>query len=490
MIKNTMRSVSILVVLFTMLPSPLFAWDNNHAHPRITQKAIEIFLKTLEDGKRNTSKKEKERLAVFKAHTFYQGGEQCKFIDEGSVKEDMGKSPEQTLPLSWEDSWDIQKWGDDLCHDDQYTWLSHAYNPICQKSWDNKELYDSLINDKKKHPHALARAFNVWTKMINFKNSPDARENDLAYFTLGRLCHLVQDMTSPAHVHADFHGTGDDTEEYAEKHIDQIMNNLPPLEIKKPTTHGLRKEYPHVDLREEDNISYFIENLAYQTYRMTSYYGGKLTRKSGDAQPDSELKRMFPYNDGKRLRYHKGNQRYDPGEHMRYDPGGFIQDSWIIDKIGRYWVANRNNNDWWECPEDSGYYYLEDIDGIIPQVFKSKEHSFERIDATNLDSLEPNTQPLPQLYAERLFPLAVEWTAGLLQALYYQVTGPKDFEKKACKCGPPQERPLEDYLCNPALSSWTCWEPYVPEDCVCYFDEGQRTHCDSRFGDHAYSKCN
>ncbi|MCI5157087.1 MAG: hypothetical protein D3906_01360 [Candidatus Electrothrix sp. AUS1_2] len=85
MIKNTMHFVSILVPLLLMLPVPLFAWDNNHAHPQMTKKAIELFLKTLED-KKNTFKGDKERLAAFKEHTFYQGGEQCKCIDEGSVK--------------------------------------------------------------------------------------------------------------------------------------------------------------------------------------------------------------------------------------------------------------------------------------------------------------------------------------------------------------------------------------------------------------------
>lgn len=518
MIKNTLRSVSVLVIFLVMLPAPLCAWDNNYAHPQITQKAIELFLKTLEDDKKIVFKGDKERLAAFKEHIFYQGGEQCKFIDEGSVKEDMGKSPKQTLPFSWEDSWDIKKWGDNDCHGDKYTWLSHAYHPVSKKSWDNKGLYDSLVNDDIKYEHALHRSIRLWKNMINFKNSPDAQENRLTYFTLGRLCHLVQDMTSPAHVHADFHGTGDDVEEYAKQHIDEIMSNLPPLEIKKPTTHGLRIEHPYIeDLRKDDNIFYFIKNIAFRTYRMTSYYGGKLTRETGDAQPDSELKRMFPYNNGKGLNYDKGNQRYSPGEQLRYDPGGFIQDSWIINNVGRYWVANRNNNDWWECPEDPGYYYLEDIDGIIPEQFKSKQHSFERIDATNLDSLEPNTLPLRQLYAERLFPLAVEWTAGLLQALYFQVTGPKDFEKKACKCRPWDPWPGIDKNKEHFYSGVDSIGPYygrgapsgnifqadggeymrkvrewqksfAKTDCTCYFEEGERQYCDCYF-DEGLQRC-
>ncbi|MCI5157086.1 MAG: hypothetical protein D3906_01355 [Candidatus Electrothrix sp. AUS1_2] len=391
----------------------------------------------------------------------------------------MGKSPEQTLPLSSEDSWDIKKWGDNDCHGDKYTWLSHAYNPITQKSWDNKELYDSLINDGTEYDHALQRSIILWKNMIKFRNSSDAQENRLTYFTLGRLCHLVQDMTSPAHVHADFHGTGDDAEEYAEKYIDEIMNRLPPLEIKKPTTHGLRIEHPYrEDLRKADNIFYFMKHLAFKTYFMTSYYGGELIREVGDVQPDSELKRMFPYNNGKGL---------------RYDPGGYMKDAYIIDNVGYLWPNGEKNNDWWPCPEDPGYYYLEEIDGwviggeAIPQVFKSKQHSFERIDATNLDSLEPNTLPLPKLYAERLFPLAVEWTAGLLQSLYPQVTGPKNFEKKACKC-----RPLDLFGIDGMPSELTkkyhqerekLRRSLAKEDCTCYFEEGEWKHCDSRFGD-------
>jgi hypothetical protein len=149
---------------------------------------------------------------------------------------------------------------------------------------------------------------------------------------------------------------------------------------------------------------------------MTTYYGSNLIEVEGDAQPDSELKRMFPYNTGSGLRYDDG--------------GWFVNDSYMIDAVGYNWIGYGigNNPDWWSCPGESGYFYLENIDGdwstcdpsiagygVAPAVFKIDK--FRRVRSTDNLSLvlAANSKILARLYCENLNPMATEWAAGFVK---------------------------------------------------------------------------
>ncbi len=120
---------------------------------------------------------------------------------------------------------------------------------------------------------------------------------------------------------------------------------------------------------------------------------------------------MFPYQNGG----------------LRYDDGGwFVNDSYVIDDVGNNWIGFGvgMNSDWWECSQDPGYFYLENIDGgavntengtgTVPVVFKISP--YQRINSgDNLDvKLASNTRILAYIYAETLNRLASEWVVGFL----------------------------------------------------------------------------
>ncbi len=355
-----------------LLSSSLYAWDNNITHPNLTRSAVNLLVST--DG----SYSYLNTYSNFNIST----NTQLTFIDEGSVKEDYAVSAD----------WNTGVWGSKQDSSvPSLSWKSHGYNPRSGETWYN-------IPDFK---NAYLYSGDIWNVMVT-KSNP--------YFQMGRFCHLIEDMASPAHAHGDYHGSGDDLEDYSKSAYNSIQYHA--ATVRKPSTDGLvaTAGLPHPTLT-ADNSGNFIRNVVWRTYYMTSFYGGKLIEKEGDKQPDSELKRMFPYS--------KGGLRYDDG-------GWFSNDSYVIDDVGNNWIGwgVGMNHDWWECPADPGYFYLENIDGdessttgsgIKPAVFKTDR--FRRVRPTdNLSSvLSPNTRILAQLYCESLYTLSVEWAAGFIK---------------------------------------------------------------------------
>ncbi|MCP3944270.1 MAG: hypothetical protein GY710_22720 [Desulfobacteraceae bacterium] len=377
-----MKKANIIISFFwaiiLILPTNVFSWDNNITHPNITNKAVDYLIST------DSSYSYLSDYSNFNIDT----DSQLTFIDEGSVKEDS------LLSSNWNTSdWDADTWGnrqDTIVP--SLSWLGHGYNPKNGQAWDG-------IADNQ---NTLEYSRTIWDDINNSSNR---------YFQIGRFCHLIEDMAVPAHANADIHTDGDDLEIYSKYYFNTYNINI---EIpRRPASDGLPADSNHEDLT-EDSTDNFIQNVAWRTYYMTSYYGGTLIDEDGDSQPDSELKRMFPYSDG--------------GVH--YDDGGwFVNDSYVIDDVGNNWIGwgIGINPDWWECPGDSDYYYLENIDGdesgtsgsvngqgTTPAVFKINK--FTRItSADNLDDmLATNNKILAQIYCESLYQLATEWVSGFI----------------------------------------------------------------------------
>ena len=359
-----------------VISSPALAWDNNVTHPNLTNRAVDLlislkpayaYLNTYSDFNINT----KPQLSC---------------LDEGAVKEDFALSPD----------WNTAVWGSQQDSSvPSLSWKSHGYDPRTGATWygipdfANAYLYGSA---------------DVWNAVVTKNNR---------YFQMGRLCHLIEDMAAPAHANADMHIDGDDLEEYSKNHYSKTV--FTPTQIRKPSTDGLAATtgLPHPALT-ANNAGNFIRNVAWKTYYMASYYGGTLVKKEGNYQPDSELKRMFPYADGG----------------LRYDDGGwFTNDAYIINSVGYNWIGYGigNNPDWWECPDDAKYFYLENIDGdyntsnpsiagngIVPKVFKKDK--FRRVRSTDSLStvLASNTKILSKIYCENLYLLSTEWAAGFI----------------------------------------------------------------------------
>ncbi len=376
--------------------TPLAAWDNDGTHPYLMHRITDWLCQVVACG-------ELEAHARF--NMAEHENQQCQFIDEGAVKEDMGLSPE-IFGGSLLSSWDVEVWG--KCADEVSTasWQSHAYDPLTGECWYD---FPDLAGNAKQHVES------IWAYGV---------AGPIGFFRAGRISHLLHDMASPAHTHSDFHATGDDTEAYAKQGFQSVQFSL--TEVRRPSTHGLVPDpaLPHPDGLQSDTIGSFVDNVAWRTYYMTSYYVGDLVKTEGDHQPDSELKRMFPYDDGN-----------GSASGLRYDTGGwFGNDAWIIDEVGYNWIGfGFGNSEWWHCPGESQYVYLENLDGdynqegpsevgdgVAPVVFKADP--FHRVLPTDdLDEvLAPNDKIFTQLYTEQLFAMSSEWVAGFL--LFFKET--------------------------------------------------------------------
>jgi hypothetical protein len=361
-------ALSILFANFTT-----FAWDKDVTHPGLTKEAVDFLINN------------DDKYLILDQYINFDinNNKECTFIDEGSVKEDH----------SYKADWNTVIWGKNPDIVPKLSWKSHGYNPKTGQTWYHLPDFTGK--------NACEYSKDVWNNFLDKNNK---------YFQMGRLCHLIEDMASPSHANADLHAAGDDLETYSSIHFHKIT----PGKICLPSTDGLIKtdSLPHPSMN-SDTIQDFMNNVAWRTYYMTTYYGGKLITKKGDVQPDSELKRMFP---------NKGE-----GTGLRYDDGGwFANDSWVIDDVGNNWIGCGlgNNSEWWECDKDSGYYYIENIDGnptgynesgIIPAVYKVNK--FKRIqpnDNFNI-ALKANNSTFADIYCNNLYPMATEWVAGFLK---------------------------------------------------------------------------
>ncbi len=374
--KAIAKKIILAACALALFTAPALAWDNTVTHPSLTVRAVQYLVAVNPAAYGYLSSH---------VHGANPVSPQLTYIDEGSVKEDYGLSAD----------WDTSVWGSS--QDSRVpllSWKSHGYDPKTGVSWYDCPDFTNAYNYSGTVFSDISAASNRW-------------------FQIGRFCHLIEDMSSPAHANADFHGTGDDMEEFASHWYSTVAYTV--TKARKPSTDGLAAQtgLPHPAMT-TDNSGNFIRNVAWRTYYMTTFYGGTLVKKEGNYQPDSELKRMFPYANGG----------------LRYDDGGwFTNDAWIIDQVGYNWIGwgIGMNPDWWAAPSDTGYFYLENIDGgidtyspstagngMVPAVFKVDK--FRRVRSTdNLGTvLAPNTKILSRIYSENLFPLAAEWVAGFL----------------------------------------------------------------------------
>jgi len=395
--------ILIVSILPFSYPDIVFGWGNNITHFNITNDAIDYLTGT--DNK----------YSIYNNYSNFNitTDTQLTFIDEGSVKEDYGCSVLHVYPNIpvWftcdedsEPSWSLDDYGTQ--QDAQVQTLSfgnHGYNPITGKIWDSGKGWLGDVTGKN---NASIYCQDIWKNIKKEKNR---------YFHLGRYCHLLEDMTSPAHANAADHSEfGDDAEAYCEYYFNNYSIQID--DICLPTTDGLNATagLPHPDLNNVDSPENFIRNVAWNTYYMTTYYGGELDDEN--PQDNSELLRMAPS--------------------LRYDDGGWDFDYWVIDEIGKHYNGWVGTDVWWECDADDGYYYLENIDGdpngtsnaslgisanfFTPAVFKA--NPFRRVLPTDefnsndiLKPNSPNPKSLLNIYKDELPPFAGKWVAGFLK---------------------------------------------------------------------------
>lgn len=263
---------------------------------------------------------------------------------------------------------------------------NHFYNPVTGQN----EMPDRLPIICTGAVTAVAWAQTLWEEAIASGS----------YHHLGRVLHLLEDMTSPAHVHNDAHPLGDDFEDWGWTEGAHITEYITAETTTGTTTAWMdylltvllagQPQFPS-----QRDAASSVHALAQRVYDLTTFSASLTT---SNPQPDSELHRMF--------------------DTLHYD---WLFGQWEIDDIGTsYGICGGGGPDdeWWpmdnpagstsECLQQpngvSGRFYIENSGGVTPAVWEK-----EFFPGPN----NANT-PLLRLYGNTLYPLAVAYGAGLL----------------------------------------------------------------------------
>ena len=262
----------------------------------------------------------------------------------------------------------------------------------------------------------------------------------LAYYTLGFICHLLEDMGVPEHVHDDSHGASGYTgfEWWVWKNWDSLRP--PVLGDLKP--------------RKFDSLEGFFRNLALLGYSIDRFQAGELIRGSANLE-STDLGRMFDVRYDKT--WHEWVLRNYNGQRILgwSSPGGgtnFI--NWAFewnpaDYARRpIWTKGHDEGEWWptsvEIPgsslnDEKGYYYIE-LSGELP----GEPFAAAADPGRNLFPAAFLPSPLPavadqcsgwrtesagglhlySLIGSRILPLVVEHTAGLIEHYFDIVNHP------------------------------------------------------------------
>ena len=334
------------------------AHENNIVHPGLTNAAIIV-----------------ADIPEITARGFFELGtdSECSFIDEGSVKEDHLADP----PVS---DWDNSIWGSNSCGVGSGSWMNHAYYPLTGNGW--------WIGGN----DTISYAISIWNQALSDYSSGYF---DNGFFALGRICHLLEDMTSPAHVHDDVHADGDDFEDWGGAYFSDYDFSIMPIEPHIPS--GM-VTLPDSSQVAGHSVEGFLHSLAEFSYDLSAFQGH--LEEVEASQPDSEFARMFPT--------------------LHYYDAGFLRDSyWEIDDVGRY--DTFFNDEWWPCENDYiennggtggahqiiGNFYIENSAGdsgtLTPAVFEK----------AGIYQANPNTKTLLQIYGDELYPEAISYVAGI-----------------------------------------------------------------------------
>jgi hypothetical protein len=323
--------------------------------------------------------------------------------------------------------------------DDTPNFFNHFFNPKTGERGFNAD------------ETAPQRASHLWSTGAVARFRLNQRPG--AYGNLGQVLHLLQDMTSPAHVHLDVHGfpglpcegDNDDFEiwgycdDYGTNAILQYIAyaSVANSQILPPLATGLQRIFgsqPQVSTRlSGENTGYaFVRDVANKVYDFTSFAVTLEDTPSGENDNgQGELEVMFP---------------------------SLIEDGsgWRINNIG--WSAgdcgNPQDQAWWMmedgrcveescgflCKKVSGYVYIENIGGgdgtgsAIPDNLRPARYNRtwfrQRYGSITNTGVGNSNVTMLRIYGDVLYPAAVAYGAGLLQAFLDEAIMPKPITDK------------------------------------------------------------
>jgi len=266
-----------------------------------------------------------------------------------------------------------------------------------------------------------------WQKAINRYGYTD-HSKKLAYYTLGFVIHLLQDMGEPEHVHDDPHGGSGYTgfEKWVEVNWGRIAPNfVPKMDTLRPKRFG-KDENIDTFFNNLAEIAYSADRFSLQLYRPNPFRDLAVMFKISYGWLDNswclDNYRLFPIKDSEERSYYFSppDFKYDPFSHK-----GNVGDWWPT-----HLEMSKGKND------VEGYYYIELSDELPPPLPSLERYLYPKAYLpTPLPSVADQCQEwkvkkclprthLYQLIGERVFPKTIEHTAGLLEHYYEIVNHP------------------------------------------------------------------
>ncbi len=269
-----------------------------------------------------------------------------------------------------------------------------------------------------------------------------AESKRLAYYTLGFICHLLQDMGCPEHVHDDPHGASGYTgfEMWVYKNWDSLqppLGGLRPLRLK--------------------SLAGFFTHLAKLGYSIDRFHGGILDPKKGAIEGGTDLGRMFKvgysaWNNEWRLENFSGERMISPAGRSSVTGSPNLSYKWNWGNYRRKPLDTKGGDggEWWptslEFPatdfggdDEEGYYYLElsgEVPGdplaavadprrnLYPAAFLPTPLKDVAGEASGWRVDDSRGEHLYSLIGRKIAPPIVEHTAGLIEHFYDIVNPP------------------------------------------------------------------
>ena len=439
----------ILGLVAACIAAPVAAHEDRHTHAELSVAAVHFL------DSPNVANEER-RLG-------WQAGTIAALLRQGAIDEDKcplysnhfynPAAPDQLIAPA-------HNWLDDNC---SYYTSEPNYLPDPYYDSDNPD-YDKRIPQQS----AVDRAASNWNESVARYERGELRE---AYLLLGHVFHLMQDMTSPAHVHNDPHGKarfqGGDGDCYWQQDADDFENwgwcpedeNVAAYQhifdyleqhgvtgpdgtnLKAPMRDGLNSMFggrPQFAERQptENPARVYVRRVAEVTFGFTTFEVKLRDEELGsDPQPASELKSMFP---GLR---EAGNDAFgidDDGQDIGFSDGHCGRWEAGFDWTEEWWPMEHSSR--WPCVRTTwgndntltlnGFAYIENSggegagsggtwDSLTPQQYFKDLYVARYGSSSNAAG---RTQL--RIYGDVLYPTAVAYGAGLLQTFVEEVLDP------------------------------------------------------------------
>jgi subtilisin family serine protease len=305
-----------------------------------------------------------------------------------------------------------------------------CYKPICERERDVslrylRHFYRPI--DKAAYDDGYANAYEWgYDNSVNSYDWNDAikqYKNGLkeeAYFSLGHVLHLIEDVSLPEHTHLEFHGTGicdfnPINQKGYEKYVaDKTTNETTPYLLPEPETDGTGPKEDSII--QYDKLEDYFHEMAMLSYYRNRFQGDLDPFGQYGAEGGGKLKKMFPSLKFDFLGWAIWDERVDDSQYMTW------------------WPPYDVNDDWWETKqfasnddEEDGFYYIEKSNFVIPKEDKGSFVGGTWWPQGPYDTYKTNneTKTLAELMEEDLIPLAIRHVAGAIM-LFWAETHPPE----------------------------------------------------------------